>query len=766
MADYSTEELEKIADKFRSDTSGIRGTKDFTSPEELYDELKKEIKKYHPSDDTSLVDKAYRVAYDAHKGQARKSGEPYIIHPLCVAIILAELELDKETIAAGLLHDVLEDTIMTMDEMRAEFGDDVAHLVDGVTKLKHLHLTDSTKDPKDKNADRLEMQAENLRKMFLAMAKDIRVILIKLADRLHNMRTLKYQSKEAQQRIARETQDIYCPIAQRLGISKIKIELEDLCMKYLYPDAYYDLVEKVALRKTERDTYIQGLVNDVKKYVTDAGIKAEIYGRAKHFFSIYKKMVNQDKTIDQIYDLFAIRILVDTIPDCYAVLGIIHEKYKPIPGRFKDYIAMPKQNMYQSLHTTLIGPSGQPFEIQIRTYEMHRTAEYGIAAHWKYKLGMGAGGKGESTRLAENIEKVKNMILDQLEAEDVTDIAKNIRNDFEENDVYVFTPKGDVMVIPNGSTPIDLAYIIHTQVGHRMVGAKVNGKIVPIDYKLKTGEICEIITQKEEHPNKAWIDICKTASAKSKIRQWYKHEKRDENIAEGKQMLEKEFKRNGINLSDEEFVEFIEKMLMKKQYVTLDDVYAAIGYGGIQLWKVMPRIKEEYQKTYAADIEKIEVPQAPRKKPKASSGVVIEGTDDVLVKFSNCCNPLPGDEIIGYITRGYGVSIHKRECTNVPKDLNDCEEPERWVSCYWEDKAGEAFRSTLQIIATDRTGLLADVTIKLSNMHIFIHSLNSREVGDGKAMVTATIDVTGKNHLKGVISKLSDISGIIEIKRL
>mgnify|MGYP000498958016 FL=1 len=352
MADYSTEELEKIADKFRSDTSGIRGTKDFTSPEELYDELKKEIKKYHPSDDTSLVDKAYRVAYDAHKGQARKSGEPYIIHPLCVAIILAELELDKETIAAGLLHDVLEDTIMTMDEMCAEFGDDVAHLVDGVTKLKHLHLTDSTKDPKDKNADRLEMQAENLRKMFLAMAKDIRVILIKLADRLHNMRTLKYQSKEAQQRIARETQDIYCPIAQRLGISKIKIELEDLCMKYLYPDAYYDLVEKVALRKTERDTYIQGLVNDVKKYVSDAGIKAEIYGRAKHFFSIYKKMVNQDKTIDQIYDLFAIRILVDTIPDCYAVLGIIHEKYKPIPGRFKDYIAMPKQNMYQSLHTT------------------------------------------------------------------------------------------------------------------------------------------------------------------------------------------------------------------------------------------------------------------------------------------------------------------------------------------------------------------------------------------------------------------------------
>ena len=486
MADYSTEELEKIADKFRSDTSGIRGTKDFTSPEELYDELKKEIKKYHPSDDTSLVDKAYRVAYDAHKGQARKSGEPYIIHPLCVAIILAELELDKETIAAGLLHDVLEDTIMTMDEMRAEFGDDVAHLVDGVTKLKHLHLTDSTKDPKDKNADRLEMQAENLRKMFLAMAKDIRVILIKLADRLHNMRTLKYQSKEAQQRIARETQDIYCPIAQRLGISKIKIELEDLCMKYLYPDAYYDLVEKVALRKTERDTYIQGLVNDVKKYVTDAGIKAEIYGRAKHFFSIYKKMVNQDKTIDQIYDLFAIRILVDTIPDCYAVLGIIHEKYKPIPGRFKDYIAMPKQNMYQSLHTTLIGPSGQPFEIQIRTYEMHRTAEYGIAAHWKYKEANNGNATTTTVTEEEKLSWLRQILEWQQDMSDNKEFMTLLKSDlnlFSDN-VFAFTPSGDVKNLPKGSTPIDFAYSIHSAVGNKMVGAKVNGKLVPIDLSL------------------------------------------------------------------------------------------------------------------------------------------------------------------------------------------------------------------------------------------------------------------------------------------
>lgn len=434
------------------------------------------------------MDKAYRVAYDAHKGQVRKSGEPYIIHPLCVAIILAELELDKETIAAGLLHDVLEDTIMTMDEMCAEFGDDVAHLVDGVTKLKHLHLTDSTKDPKDKNADRLEMQAENLRKMFLAMAKDIRVILIKLADRLHNMRTLKYQSKEAQQRIARETQDIYCPIAQRLGISKIKIELEDLCMKYLYPDAYYDLVEKVALRKAERDTYIQGLVNDVKKYVTDAGIKAEIYGRAKHFFSIYKKMVNQDKTIDQIYDLFAIRILVDTIPDCYAVLGIIHEKYKPIPGRFKDYIAMPKQNMYQSLHTTLIGPSGQPFEIQIRTYEMHRTAEYGIAAHWKYKEANNGNATTTTVTEEEKLSWLRQILEWQQDMSDNKEFMTLLKSDlnlFSDN-VFAFTPSGDVKNLPKGSTPIDFAYSIHSAVGNKMVGAKVNGKLVPIDYVIKT----------------------------------------------------------------------------------------------------------------------------------------------------------------------------------------------------------------------------------------------------------------------------------------
>ena len=640
--------------------SGIAHYQDFN-------ELVKLLGQSNSTYDIDKITKAYKFAEKAHGDQRRVSGIPYILHPTSVACILAELGMDTDAICAALLHDVVEDTPTTLEEVEKLFGADVAKLIDGVTKISKIAFS-----------SREQRQAENIRKMLIAMANDIRVIIIKLADRLHNMRTISCMPEQSRRDKAHENMQVYAPIAHRLGIKTIKDELEDLSLQYLDPIGYKEIEDAISLSENDRDKFIESIKNQILEKTNNIIKNVYISGRVKSVYSIYRKTFMQGKTIDQIFDVFAVRVIVDTVSDCYNVLGVVHDIFKPIPNRFKDYISMPKPNMYQSLHTTVLDKRAIPFEVQIRTWEMHYTAEYGIAAHWKYKLGMGAGGKGESTRLAENIEKVKNMILDQLEAEDVTDIAKNIRNDFEENDVYVFTPKGDVMVIPNGSTPIDLAYIIHTQVGHRMVGAKVNGKIVPIDYKLKTGEICEIITQKEEHPNKAWIDICKTASAKSKIRQWYKHEKRDENIAEGKQMLEKEFKRNGINLSDEEFVEFIEKMLMKKQYVTLDDVYAAIGYGGIQLWKVMPRIKEEYQKTYAADIEKIEVPQAPRKKPKASSGVVIEGTDDVLVKFSNCCNPLPGDEIIGYITRGYGVSIHKRECTNVPKNLNDCEEPERW----------------------------------------------------------------------------------------
>lgn len=718
-----------------------------------FSELINIIERSENSYDIEKITKAYKLAEKSHGDQRRVSGIPYILHPTSVACIVAELGMDTDSICGALLHDVVEDTPVMLNEIVKLFGEDIAKLIDGVTKISKIPYS-----------SRELQQAENIRKMLIAMADDIRVIIIKLADRLHNMRTMDCMPEQKRRDKSLENMQVFAPIAHRLGIKTIKDELEDRSLQYLDPIGYKEIENALLMNEEGRDEFIDSIKKQILEKTENTIKNVYISGRVKSINSIYRKTFMQGRTIDQIFDVFAVRVIVDTVPDCYNVLGVVHDIFKPIPNRFKDYISMPKPNMYQSLHTTVLDNSAIPFEVQIRTWEMHYTAEYGIAAHWKYKLGMSGGNKDD--KLKENIEKVKKMILDQLQAEDATDIAKNIRNDFEENDVYVFTPKGDVINLPRGSTPIDLAYIIHTQVGHRMVGAKVNGKIVPIDYKLKTGEICEIITQKEEHPNKSWIDICKTASAKSKIRQWYKNEKRDENIVEGKQLLEREFKRHGINLTEEEYPDFLKKIMIKKQYNTIDDFYAAIGYGGVQLWKIMPRLKEEYQKTYAEDIEEISVPPAPVKRNKATSGVVIEGADDVLVKFSNCCNPLPGDDIIGYITRGYGVSIHKRNCTNVPKDISKSEEPERWVSCYWEDEVGDAFRSTLQITASDRTGLLADVTIKFSNMHIFIHSLNSRELKDGKAVVTATIDVMGRNHLRGIISKLSDINGIEEIKRL
>ena len=726
--------------------SNIAHYQDFT-------ELETILSNSSNSYDMGKIRMAYDVAEKAHGDQRRVSGIPYILHPTSVACIVAELGMDTDSICGALLHDVVEDTSVSLEAIKKHFGEDVAKLIDGVTKISKIPFS-----------SREQEQAENIRKMLIAMADDIRVIIIKLADRLHNMRTMDCMPEQKRRDKSLENMQVFAPIAHRLGIKAIKDELEDRSLQYLDPIGYKEIEDAILLNEEGRDKFIENIKQQILEKTQDTIPNIYISGRVKSINSIYRKTFMRDRAVDQIFDVFAVRVIVDNVSDCYNVLGVVHDIFKPIPNRFKDYISMPKQNMYQSLHTTVLDKNAIPFEVQIRTWEMHYTAEYGIAAHWKYKLGIGAE-KGDD-RLSKNIEKVKSMILDQLEAEDATDIARNIRNDFEENDVYVFTPKGDVISLPRGSTPIDMAYIIHTQVGHRMVGAKVNQKIVPIDYKLKTGDICEIITQKEEHPNKSWIDVCKTASAKSKIRQWYKHEKRDENIVEGKATLERELKRHGINLSESEYEEFFHKMLIKKQYNTLDDFYAAIGYGGLQLWKIIPRIKEEYQKTYAKDIENITVPPAPVKRHKANSGVVIEGADDVLIKFSNCCNPLPGDEIIGYITRGYGVSIHKRGCTNVPKDISQGEEPERWVECYWEDSTGDAFRSTLQITAADRTGLLADVTIKLSNLHINIHTMNSRELKDGRAVITVTIDVLGRNHLKGVISKLAEINGIEEIKRL
>ena len=719
-----------------------------------FNELLSILERSGSSYDIDRITAAYRFAEESHGDQRRVSGIPYILHPTSVACIVAELGMDADSICGALLHDVVEDTIVSLDEISKMFGSDVAKLIDGVTKISKIPY--STRE---------EQQAENIRKMLIAMADDIRVIIIKLADRLHNMRTMDCMPEQKRRDKSVENMQVYAPIAHRLGIKTVKEELEDRSLQYLDPIGYKEIEDALLLNEEGRQRFIESIKKQILEKTKDTIPNVYISGRVKSINSIYRKTIMRNQSINDIFDVFAVRVIVDNVSDCYNVLGVVHDIFKPIPNRFKDYISMPKQNMYQSLHTTVLDTKAIPFEVQIRTWEMHYTAEYGIAAHWKYKLGMGADAKG-GDKVSRNIEKVKRMILDQLETEDATDIARNIRNDLGETDVYVFTPKGDVVSLPRGSTPIDLAYIIHTQVGHRMVGAKVNGKIVPIDHKLKTGEICEIITQKEEHPNRAWIDICKTASAKAKIRTWFKREKRDENIIEGKQMVDREFKRQGMNLNDEEIAEFFRTVTMKKQYNTLEDFYAAVGYGGIQLWKVMPRLKEEYRKKYTADIEQITVPQAPVKRRKASSGVIVAGNDDVLVKFSNCCNPLPGDEIIGYITRGYGVSIHKRDCTNVPKHLSDSEEPERWVTAHWEREAGETFRSTLQITAIDRTGLLADVTIQLSNMHIFIHTLNSRELKDGRAVVTVTIDVAGKDHLRGVISRLSDINGIEEIKRL
>lgn len=779
MADFSAEELEKMADKFRSDTSGIRGTKDFTSPSELFEELKSEIKKYHPSADTSLVDKAYRVAYDAHSGQVRKSGEPYIIHPLCVAIILAELELDKETIAAGLLHDVLEDTIMTEEELSEEFGSDVAHLVDGVTKLQHLHLTDSAKDPKDKNADRLEMQAENLRKMFLAMAKDIRVIMIKLADRLHNMRTLKYQSKEAQQRIAKETQDIYCPIAQRLGISKIKIELEDLSMKYLYTDAYYDLVEKIALRKNERDGYIQGLVDDVKRYVAESGIKADIYGRAKHFFSIYKKMVNQDKTIDQIYDLFAIRILVDSIQECYAVLGIMHEKYKPIPGRFKDYIAMPKQNMYQSLHTTLIGPSGQQFEIQIRTYDMHRTAEYGIAAHWKYKEANNGNATATTVTEEEKLSWLRQILEWQQDMSDNKEFMSLLKSDLDlfSDNVFAFTPSGDVKNLPKGSTPIDFAYSIHSAVGNKMVGAKVNGKLVTIDYVIKNGDQIEIITsQNSKGPSRDWLKIVKSTQAKNKINQWFRSELKEENIIHGKELISSYAKAHGISFSDINKPEYQEKIRLKYGFHDWNSCLATVGHGGLKESQVVNRMYEEYKKDHIVPVTDADIldnisekqnTQVQQPEHRSRSGIVVHGLYDVAVHFSKCCSPVPGDEIVGFVTRGRGISIHRTDCVNII-NLSKIEK-DRLIEAEWQEAAftdsNAEYQADLRIFSQDRPGLLVDISRVFTEKEINISAIHSKTSKQGIATIEVFFNIRGRDQIKSLVEKLRQIESVIDVER-
>ena len=663
MTDLSVKNLEQMEKEFHSGDDAIRETQDFEKPEKLYAELIESVHKYHPSTDITLIEKAYRIADQAHKEQVRKSGEPYIIHPLYVAIILAELELDKETIVSGLLHDVVEDTVMTKEEIAAQFGDEVALLVDGVTKLGQLSY----------DADKVEIQAENLRKMFLAMAKDIRVILIKLADRLHNMRTLKFMKPEKQKEKARETMDIYAPIAQRLGISKVKTELDDLSLKYLEPEAYYDLVRKVALRKNVRDKYVRQLVEEVRQQIKEAEIEAEIEGRAKHFFSIYKKMVSQDKTLDQIFDLFAIRIIVNSVKDCYAALGIIHEMYRPIPGRFKDYIAMPKPNMYQSLHTTLIGPAGQPFEIQIRTYEMHRTAEYGIAAHWKYKEGRT--GISVANQEEEKLSWLRQILEWQRDMSDNREFMSLLKSDLDlfSDTVFCFTPTGDVKNLPNGSTPIDFAYSIHSAVGNKMIGAKVNGKLVTIDYVIQNGDRIEVITsQNAKGPSRDWLNIVKSTQAKNKINQWFRSEFKEENILKGKELIAQYCKAKGIHLPDINKTEYQNKILNKYGFHDWNSALATVGHGGLKESQIVNRMYEEYKKDHVIEMTDEEILDAAagagREKPvweKSRSGIVVKGLYDVAVHLSKCCSPVPGDEIVGYVTRGRGVSIHRTDCVNM-----------------------------------------------------------------------------------------------------
>lgn len=768
MADITTEELEELENEVVSKDDNIKIMQEFVSPESLYQELIASVKKYHPSTDISLIEKAYKTADTAHKGQVRKSGEAYIIHPLCVAIILAELELDKETIVAGLLHDVVEDTVMTVEEIASEFSEEIALLVDGVTKLGQLSY----------DADKVEVQAENLRKMFLAMAKDIRVILIKLADRLHNMRTLKYMTPEKQKEKARETMDIYAPIAQRLGISKIKIELDDLSLKYLEPEAYYDLVEKVALRKSVRDDYVQSLVKEVSKHIENAGIKAQIDGRAKHFFSIYKKMVNQHKTLDQIYDLFAIRIIVDNVKDCYAALGVIHEMYKPIPGRFKDYIAMPKPNMYQSLHTTLIGPTGQPFEIQIRTFEMHRTAEYGIAAHWKYKEAANNGGTVATTKSEEEklswLRQILEWQKDMSDNKEFMSLLKSDLNLFSDT-VFCFTPSGDVKNLPTGSTPVDFAYSIHSAVGNKMIGAKVNGKLVPIDYEIQNGDRIEIITsQNSKGPSRDWLNIVKSTQAKNKINQWFRSELKEENIVKGKELIAQYCKAKSINLTDINKPEYQSKVMRKYGFHDWDSALATLGHGGLKEGQVVNKMLEEYRKDHPIQLTDEDVLNnvSSENKDKAvpqksKSGIIVKGLYDVAVHFSKCCSPVPGDEIVGFVTRGRGVSIHRTDCINI-MNLSELEKV-RLIDAEWQQGAEHGdnglYLAEIKIFGNNRTGLLVDITRIFTEREIDISSINSKTSKQGVATISISFNTKGKEELSSLIEKIRQVESVIDIER-
>ncbi len=722
----------------------------FSTPEEGLAKLTEIIGKSYTEEEIANVKKAYELAAKVHEGQKRLSGEPYIMHPLSVALILARLGMDDASIIAAMLHDTVEDTDLTNDEIKKEFGDTVAELVDGVTKIGRVPL--QTKE---------EQQAENIRKMLIAMSRDIRVIIIKLADRLHNMRTLMYKPEQRRRDIALETIEIYAPIAHRLGIRPIKEELEDLSISYLDPVAYNDIGKALEQQSKSRNEFLADIKARIEERIKTVVSGAQVSGRIKSVHGIYRKMYMQNKNFDEIYDIYAVRIIVDSVIDCYNCLGVIHDMFKPIPGRFKDYISTPKPNMYQSLHTTVLGKEGIPFEVQIRTWEMHHTAEYGIAAHWKYKLGING-----TVKFEERLAWIRQLLENQSDSEDVEDLVSTIKSDLVPEEVFVFTPKGDVFNLPMGATVIDFAYAIHSAVGNKMIGAKVDGRIVPLDYQVKTGEIVEVLTSSQpgKGPSRDWLNIVKTSQARAKIRQWYKKERRDENIAEGKAEVEKEFKRNFIRLAEPEYTEFIKKIAERQHCKSIEDFYAAIGYGGISLMHMMPKIKEDYVKMTKAEEPVINIAPV-KKRTKSTEGVVVEGIDNCLIKFSRCCNPLPGDNIIGFITRGHGVSIHTRNCPNVPADISKAGEPDRWVVAYWDTNIREDFKCTLQISCLNRIGLFADVSSLLANMHIMINDISTRNTKDGRTSIMLTVSVNGVEHLNSLTAKLSKISGVLSVER-
>lgn len=703
-----------------------------------------------------LIRKAYDLCVRAHEGQLRSSGEPFYLHPFSVACIIVRLGMDSESVAAALLHDVVEDTFVTAEDLQKEFGKDIAMLVEGVTKLGRLPFI-----------SREEQQAENIRKMLLAMAEDIRVIIIKLADRLNNMRTIDAMPEQKQRDKSLETLEIYAPIAHRLGIRPVKEELEDLAIHTLDPIAYADIEASLDAQRQYREELITSIKQRIRDRVTPFVPDIYIEGRIKSIHGIYRKMYVQGKSFEEIYDVYAVRIITDSVADCYNILGIIHDIFRPIPGRFKDYISTPKPNMYQSLHTTVIGREGVPFEVQIRTWDMHHTAEYGIAAHWKYKEGVNK----SDTKMEERLAWIRQILETQKDADDAAEIVQTIKTDLSQEDVFAVTPKGDVINLPVGSTVIDFAYAIHTAVGNRMVGAKVDGRIVPINHKINTGEIIDIITtsQQGHGPSRDWISIAKTSQARNKIRSWFKKEKRPENIANGKSEVDRELARNGIRLREDEMQEFLEGIARRQRCNSVEDFYAAIGYGGILLSKIMPRIKDDYvsriQEAKPLDIHEYVTEVSEKKTTKSSEGVIVEGIDNCLIKLSQCCSPLPGDDIIGFITRGHGVSIHKRDCNNVPAIIENASEPERWIRAYWADRHKESFRSSLQISSIDRDGLLADVTVVLAGMRVAIHSVNAREK-DGNCIIDITLSTENLDHLRNIIARLEKVPSVLTVERL